>query len=456
MSLVRYSGRALGHLGKRKRGMAETLLTNPHVQRLGRMGVQYAAGKINAAFRNWRNPRARASSGMSDYSHASGQSGGAPTGNVPSSSSSRYVSRPGRRAFGKYKGKAKAFRSRRGRRRTFRRRRRGGLNKLLWNMVCTPQELKYTGANYAASMGYGVRTWFFDVVGSLTDLKHMSSRRPNTAFFMNSNSGTATSQTPFGEPRGLHVSLFKKKYLLQNRCNWMMHLKVYECLLRRDLDLGTSGTTAFNTFCLSLLDREYNTLYNKGPVPVVYGVAGNNLQKEYNQPTFTPYNSTPFCGVFKVLKCTSLKLSPNDYVSYTVNQRRRAFDQRRIDFALGGSSGAYPEGIGGWTKVLAFTWVGGPVDTGKLSDVDQSKAANTLALQWDTVKKWWYEHNSTPLHTIASSNATGDEKGFTDTGNYKTLAAGVYGIPFTEVVETIAAPAVVNTDDVETLRAVNA
>jgi len=84
-----------------------------------------------------------------------------------------------------------------------------------------------------------------------------------------------------------------------------------------------------------------------------------------------------------------------------------------------------------------------------LSDNNQSKSANALAWQVDTDIKFYFENTATPLRTIVSSNARTSELGKGDTvGQYKTNNTTTYGIPYTEVVETIAATAAVGVDDV--------
>jgi len=83
---------------------AEGFIRNPYVQRAARMGMQYAAGKIQNW---WKN---RGSDRMSVGSSSTRFGTGAPVhaGVVPSGSSSMRVSRPNRRRFklpsGRFRG----------------------------------------------------------------------------------------------------------------------------------------------------------------------------------------------------------------------------------------------------------------------------------------------------------------------------------------------------------------
>lgn len=432
---------------------AQELARNPYAQQ--------AASKIGAAARGYiqRKWNSAMSSGrMSDetvFSRGTTRATGnvMHAGVVPSGSSSMRVSRPNRRRFklprGRFRGHNRGFK---GRRRRFKRARKGKFMRNLWRMMHCPQNLRSTCAAFKLSGGTGTRTWACDIVGQDRDLMNMYSRRPTGGFFWagTSTPGSATTQAPYGGPRKLHITSFKKKYILQNKCNWMMHLKVYECLLRRDHDLAPlTGPTSQNAFLTELFTDGDDSGGNKGPFTPGYAGGGDFLSQVYQNPTYTPYCSSMFCAMFKILKCTSIKLSPNDYQTYTLSLRRKAFDFLRLRATdVADATDKYLNGIGRWTKMLVFTWVGGPVDTGSLSDVNQSKAANALAWQTDTDIKFYWENTSLPLRTICSSNARSTELGRGDTvGQYKTIGTVPYGVPYTEVVETVPASSVIQTDD---------
>lgn len=466
MSLIPYARGAITNKRLRSGRSYGAYVTNPYVQQAARMGVDFAPRKIQ----NWWRSRRSAPASTPNVSRrlfgagASRPAGGGLTpGTVPSSSSTRRVSFP-QKGRGLKGGRGRFLGAARGRRkkRVMKKRRKGRMMRTLWRMMHCPQEIKWTNANYCLG-AYGIRTWFSQTCGSAYDLKNCSYRRPNSLFFSNTTQGSASTQTTYGVPKALHITSLVRKFTVQNRSNWIMHLKVYECMLRRDHDYSkTVGTTAFNNFINGLLTAGQLNSYNQGPGQEALGGANNNLTVVAQNPTFTPYNSSPFCSMFKVIKTTSMTLSPNDYQVYICRCRRKSFDQVRIDGYINSDINTntivddrYMEGIGGWSKVLLFSWVGGPVDTGNLADNKQSKSACALAVQVDSYIKYYYELDPTPLLNIASSNATGTEFSFSDAtgGNYKTLNNITYGIPYTEVVETIAAPSVVAVDDVPALQA---
>lgn len=464
MSLIPY-GRS-GHIVNKRLRSGRSygqFISNPYVQQAARMSANYAASKIQNWWRARRSAPSTPAVGRRLFGAGSGRpsGGGLTPGTVPSSSSTRRVSFPKGRGFkggrGSYRGRVKGKRVKR----VMKRRRKGKMMKSLWRMMHCPQELKWTNANYQVG-AYGIRSYLSMTCGSAYDLKNCSKRRPNSLFYSNTTQGSGVTQTTYGVPKALHISSFVRKITLQNRSNWIMHLKVYECLLRRDHDYSkTVGTTAFNNFINGLLTAGEDNKYNQGPFQETMGLPNDNLNHVAQNPTFTPYNSSPFCAMFKIIKTTSMTLSPNDYQVYIVRCRRKAFDQVRLDGYINSDINTnvivddrYMEGIGGWSKVVLCTWVGGPVDTGNLTENKQSKSACTLAVQVDSYIKFYYELDFTPLLNVASSNATSNEFSFSDAtgGNYKTLNNVTYGIPYTEVVETIAAPSVVNVDDVPALQ----
>lgn len=327
---------------------------------------------------------------------------------------------------------------RKGIKKRFSRRRKGGsyrnMLRKIWREIHCPQILKLTQAFMKQSVGIGCRTWTSFYCGSLTDIGNMIARRPSGNFFTYSaqTPGTATTQQPFGDTKGLHVTKGYFKFTVQNRDNWDMHLKVYECLLRKDQDLITANTedAYFSSGTGFSAEHAYTNL---GPLAPGYAGGNDLLTKIYHHPTFTPYMSSGFCEDWKILKTHVFELGPNQYASFVVNLGRYGMSMERYARMLQQTE----TGLGKWSKLLMFTWVGGPVDTGLASDAKQSKSNNTLAVQYESEFRWYFERRTDHLFTIASSNATATEKGISSGSNYDTVSTDIMYVPATCTVQTV-------------------
>lgn len=309
----------------------------------------------------------------------------------------------------------------------------------IWKEIHVPQVLKKTEAHQVASKGCGLRTWLCLYYNTLPDITNMMLRSPGGNFFYagSQTSGTATTQKPYGETKRLHVTKGYQQFIVQNRDNWDMELKVYECVLRRDDILGSYSAFADTWFGSTTTYGGDQPSTNQGPNQPGYAGGNDLLTKVYDNPTYTPFMSNGFCSEFKVIKTHSFNLGPNQYSRLKIRMKPLRMDvehYRRL-LAIGNT------GIGGWTKILLFNWVGGPVDTGAVADGKQSKGKPTLALQWDTEYRWYFERCPGLLYTICSSNATANERGTTYGANYDTVSTDTMYVPATCTVQTVAGTA---------------
>lgn len=222
-------------------------------------------------------------------------------------------------------------------------------------------------------------------------------------------------------------------YTLQNRSNWDMNLKIYECVIRYDTNDFTAATNAaFGTYVKALFAASDTAAVNKGPGNPAFAGAGDVLTASYQNPSFTPYMASRFCQQFRIVRTSAIRIGPNDYVKRSFSVRSKKFDAQRFD------AGDYATGIGGYTKFILFSWVGGPVDTGLITDVSQSKSNPDLFVEYDMDYRFYFEPQAAPLYAIGSSNASTDMKGAATTNDYKTTTATVFVIPATETVQTVA------------------
>lgn len=355
---------------------------------------------------------------------------------------------PGRTRFrtpssGSYGGKTgykRRFKRRvRGKRFRVRRRFSGvshkGMLSKLWKEMHCPQVLKVTTARTVVSAGIGLRSWHAVLMNTGDDLSNALYRAPSASFFHFTSPGVATTQAPYGSCKSLHFNGGFYKIQVQNRDNWNMHLKIYDCMYRRDcssvvitgVEFFNQGTTGAD---LTSVDRDYGQPQYAGTPDLLTDV--------YQNPSYTPYMSSPFCSKFKILKCTSMVLGPNDYKFVTYRIPRRKIDLDYMNNRYVDSSNSNHYAVGGWTRMLLFSWVGGPVDTGHQADHKQSKSKNTLSLQIEEEHRFFFERRTDLLYNIASSNAGSHHVGSNNVNYYKTDDTVMY-VPATETVQTVAA-----------------
>jgi hypothetical protein len=80
------------------------------------------------------------------------------------------------------------------------------------------------------------------------------------------------------------------------------------------------------------------------------------------------------------------------------------------------TQGGFQNYIGGWSKVLICTWVGGPTDNEVVgSGGHASKSICDLFYQRDTELRFYFEPRGNLKYNIASSNATASQLGVTST-----------------------------------------
>lgn len=340
----------------------------------------------------------------------------------------------------KYKGKRRA--------RKFKGRRGGSMKKmlkLLWKELHCPQTLRYHNALQVQSLGNGVRTVFYYPLNTRVDVANMASRAPASNYFSITTAGNATTQTQYGQPNKLHVRKSYYKFEIQNRSDYNMHLKVYECIARRDTAISSSNANFVSYFFGT--GKAYSmeqAATNQGPGKGTFAGGNDVLTRDYQNPGWTPYMASAFCSAFKILDCKTFVIPHNEYVCAKYYINRKVFDQQYLNqIATDLNVNCY----GKWSKILLFSWVGGPVDTGHFADALQSRSNPTLSLQFDYEYKFYWERVSAPMYSIASSNTASSFQGFNSTAQYNTVSTNTFYVPTDENVGTISqAPAAAGHD----------
>jgi len=393
----------------------------------GARGIQraYRAYKarsgVNASIASRRS--AAASAGGNSASHGGtvryGSSSGASRSRRPRYRRGRGPRRKGR---GSYRRKGRSG---------------GGVVKYLTRMLTTPQITKVTRANNYVAQGPGVRCFYAFLVNSRDNMADMWNRRPQPFFSANAtNPATAVVQTGYSNTHKCHITSWTNKFYLQNRSNWDMELKVYECIVRRDHSFthGVADMTAWVKACFVASDSNTES---KGANQPGYAGAGDALTVVWQNPLYTPYMSHTFCSSVRIIKTTSYKIGMNDYVTHYVKVNPKKFNG--ADLSTSATTG-YQENIGGWTKFLLFSWVGGPIDDNVVgAGAHQSKAQCDLYVQADITQKFYFEPRGEQLYNIASSNATGNQLGVETTNLYSTLDAPNYVAPASSIEQSSAA-----------------
>lgn len=325
---------------------------------------------------------------------------------------------------------------------------KGTIGKYLWNSICHPIIYKNIQAFSKAGNPYGRRTHLCDVVCSASDVQAAVLKRP--AAFLDYNAGASynvNDRMVFTEVR--------KSYIIQNRSNWDMQLKIYECICRRDV---TSTEYAFNLSyaCNTLFRVDDQTVRNKHVDQTAWpgGTLVSNIDES---PVFTPYMSSTFCSKFKILSCHSVQLGPNEYINRTYRQSKRSFPPAIFDAMATTGGGGHsamprPEGIAKWTKILVFSWIGGPVDVGNSESGAsiQSKSKNDLFVQSTHSFHYHFLPAAAPIHIVGAGLSTQALTGANTTQQYTTSSAFVPAIPATCTVQTISGTAGADADDTVT------
>lgn len=327
----------------------------------------------------------------------------------------------------RFSRKKKTLRRRRGR---FRRRGRRGssrsqMNKWLWHSVCTPQVVKQTTALGKSGI-QSQRQWWSMPLATLTDLKEMLARRPAKFF------ATGTT-TEFGANTGkLGVSKLFKQFLVQNRSNTNMHLKIYYCFARKDITTTQYAIT--DTAAQTVFASDDTTAFNQGPGQPANPVG---VSAKHQYPAYTPFMSSDFCSLFKVYKTKSLVLQPNGYTSLSCKQRPKEF---RIEYLLDTGT---PEWQRGWSKLLLFSWVGQPIDAGDIAEGHLGLSKCDLQITQHLDYRFHFKPVAQPLYKIDAPTTTiGGVIGGDQTSYYAVNPAAFTAlVPPNAVIETVVGTA---------------
>lgn len=348
-------------------------------------------------------------------------------GNVASSFRSSNVGGTrsrGRRRFSRRTIRKGARRGRRGRAR----RTGGSFLGTLYKTLCTP--MKYFSQSAVNRSGIAnQRQQMNYMLGGEVILRQLGRNHPSNFLF---NSNPAVTPVTLNEqgPKTWRLSIdsFVHDLRIQNRANASMELKIYECVVRRDI---TSGSVATSLTPSGILDNMwgvnvealgFTTLSTVGPNQPALPTG---LTTNVNHPSWTPYQSQAFVEFFKILKTHSLKLAPNEIIQRKFALRPKLFKGQHLENA------SSEEWQRGWTKHLIFSWVGMPVDDA--TTANQGKAACDLFIQDALTVKYHFLPGTTQLvnyHYAADHNTGGS--------NYRyDPAAFAQFIPASDVIQTI-------------------
>jgi len=301
-------------------------------------------------------------------------------------------------------------------------------------MITTPVLYRNTRAWSIEGNGVGRR----NIVGRLllgrTDVNLLQTYRPAGILYPSASLGNNKDM--------FMIDRCKFLFTMQNRSNWDMHLVVYECLARMDIQGAEIDFTNL-TNIRTVLETDDVIQRNKHSLQDAW--SGGTKAAAFDQaPTFTPYMSSSFCCKFKILKAHKYKLGPNEYVIQKFVMGPKKITPIIYDDSV--SSRARPEGIGRYSKYLLFSYIGGPMDNNNGASSMQSRSTNDLFVTEDTFISCKWFPNCLPLHVMGTGDAgEGNISSFT-TQNYSTDSAvptPPYVIPATETIQTVSGNATV-------------
>jgi len=320
----------------------------------------------------------------------------------------------------------------------------GKIGNYLWNSICTPIVYKNTSAFCKEGNKYGRRTQYADVIGSKSDIAAMVANRPIATM----DPATSISKSINDK---LQITELRKTYTIQNRSNWDMHLKIYECLARKDIAINEylCSSSAMNTLFRADDALARNKHWNQDAFP-----GGTLIGNVDECPTFTPYQSTTFCSKFKIISTKSYQLGPQEYVNRTYKQWNKKLNPIEYDATAEASTGR-PELLGKWSKVILFSWVGGPVDVGNqttngINGETQSKSAADLFVQCNHSFQYHFIPAAVPLHILGAGYNTETITGYEKNNNYTTINTFIPAIPATQTIQTVAGTPGADADDTVT------
>ncbi|AUM61929.1 putative capsid [uncultured virus] len=328
--------------------------------------------------------------------------------------------------------KRKKFRRKFGRK--FRRRRGKSFLSKLWRTLCTPMVYKSTWAQAWTGV-QGQRQFRFVPLAGETLMKTLGAKHPSNFLF---NTAQGTSSTATLQDQGgtnWQMSLDKLVYdcRIQNRANASMELKIYECIIRRDVNSGGNFTVndssllgMFNesTDIPTLIGQDFNNL---GPGQAAFPTGVTHM---YSHPGFNPFHSNSFVNFFKVQRIHSRVLQPNEVLPQKFFQKKKIF---RGNHLLEASAYEWQRG---WSKVLVFSWVGQPIDDNTTSH--QTKAKCDLFFQTDVTAKYHFLPGDEHLVNFSWTN---DMNNVGQQFDFNPASAITYVVPATEVVENVVNPA---------------
>lgn len=407
-----------------------------------RYSVRTAGEAIGRAWRSYQARKSGNTRAVPGVASRSGRSVGAGNGGSATHGGTRsYGSRRKsmyRKGRGTRRGKSYGRRGRRGRGKGNSGMSTSRLLSHFKKMICTPQVTKVNFARNYANAGWGVRSYGINLVNSKDNLSDMWAHRQGVYFTNTStNPAAPTTQTQLGQPHKCCLTSFHDVVILQNRSNWDMELKVYECIVRKKKSFTLSSGDMY-VYVTGRFTESDTNMDNRGVLQPTY-TGTDYLTDVWKNVGYTPYMSSHFCSQFRIIKTSSYKIAMNDYVKYHIRVNPIKFSGPDIE-AIGNSAG-FQENIGGWSKVMIYTWVGGPIDNETVGGADpsrQTKAKCDLFTQTTREYKYYFEPRADLLYNISSSNATGSQLGFETINTYNTRSDSTGMVcPATSVDQTV-------------------
>lgn len=304
----------------------------------------------------------------------------------------------------------------------------------LYHVLCTPMTYKTTTSQAVAGT-QGLRAWAQVELGGLGQITTLGNKKPSNFLFNSSGSGTTLNDYG-GTNYKLAIDKWVHNFRIQNRSNAHMELKIYECMVRKDVSSGVlSTTTGYQTiFSESVPDpsggyfpgiAESNWAPGQSNVPT--GVSAH-----WQHPAFTPFMSNKWVSFFKILKVHSRVLQANEILPMKFSLRKKAIKGTYIN------ANQALEWQKGWTKVLLFSWVGQPIDDNTL--LASTKAKCDLFLQDDLTIKYHFIPGTEPLVNVSYSAPAGMA---TSTYKFDPATANMK-VPAEAVIQTVT-----GTDEVD-------
>lgn len=370
-------------------GLFQNVLRNPQVRNQAYGVAQRAGQSLNRMLSNAaRNMRSNQASTRRNNLRGNAIRRGVP---VLYKSAGRYRSSGG--------GRGRIRKKRFGKKRPRKGKGKGVLGALVRRLT-TPMTYKATVANNGVGF-QNLRQIMGYYLGGEAMLQTLAAKKPSNFLFNTalSTSSTAVLQDPGGTNYRLCVDRWIHDMRIQNRSNASMELTVYECMVRHDvasgtLPLGSSSIQALFNDAVDLPTFIGQGLNNLGPGQAVLPTG---MTHNYQNPTFTPYDSNEFCTFFKVVKTKKVMLGPNEIMPMKYNMRAKSFRGDRLSSLL-----CY-EYLAGWTKLLLFSWVGMPVDDG--TTANQGKAKCDLFIQDNLIIKYHFAPGTSHLVNYQYGNA---------------------------------------------------